>query len=143
MIVFDLKCDKGHVFEAWFGSSDAYAEQRAAGHVACPLCGATEVEKALMAPSIAAKGNRRPDLPSPAAVKAALASLASEQAKALAKSNWVGGNFAKRARAMHHGEEPDAPIHGQATVAEAKALVDEGVPIAPLPLPVVPPEVAN
>ena len=143
MIVFDLRCDNGHVFEAWFGSSDAYADQRAAGHVACPLCGTTEVDKALMAPSIPTKGNRRPDAPTPAAVKAVLAKLASDQAKALQSSEWVGGTFAKRARVMHHGDEPDAPIHGQATVAEAKALVEEGVPIAPLPLPVVPPETAN
>ena len=143
MIVFDLRCGSGHVFEAWFGSSDAYREQRAAGQVACPLCGATDIDKALMAPSIPTKGNRRPDVPTPQAVKAVLSKLASDQAKALESSHWVGGNFAKRARAMHHGDEPDAPIHGQATVAEAKALVEEGVPIAPLPLPVVPPETAN
>ena len=143
MIVFDLRCGNGHVFEAWFGSSDAYADQRAAGHVACPLCGTTEVDKALMAPSIPTKGNRRPDAPTPAAVKAVLAKLASDQAKALESSEWVGGTFAQRARAMHRGDEPDAPIHGQATVAEAQALVEEGVPIAPLPLPVVPPETAN
>lgn len=143
MIVFDLRCGNGHVFEAWFGSSDAFAEQRSAGQLACPMCGAADVDKALMAPGIPAKGNRRADVSSPQAVKAVLATLASEQAKVLAKSSWVGGNFATRARAMHHGEEPDAPIHGQATVAEAKALVEEGVPIAPLPLPVVPPETAN
>ena len=143
MIVFDLRCGSGHVFEAWFGSSDAFGEQRDAGLVACPLCGATEVDKALMAPSIPTKGNRRPDAPTPQAVKAVLSKLANDQAKALANSAWVGGNFANRARAMHHGDEPDAAIHGQATVAEAKALVEEGVPIAPLPLPVVPPETAN
>lgn len=143
MIVFDLRCAGGHVFEAWFGSSDAFEAQRVAGQVACPLCGATAIEKALMAPSIPAKGNRRPDPPSAATVKAALGALAAEQAKALSASQWVGRTFATRARAMHQGDEPDTPIHGQATVAEAKALVEEGVPIAPLPLPVVPPEAVN
>jgi hypothetical protein len=143
VIVFDLRCAGGHVFEAWFGSSSAYEQQRSAGQLSCPLCGANEVEKAVMAPSIPAKGNRRADPPSPLAVKAALKMLADRQAKALASSEWVGSSFATRARAMHDGTEPDAPIHGQATVAEAKALVEDGVPIAALPLPVVPPEVAN
>ena len=142
MIVFDLRCTGGHVFEAWFASSVAYEDQRAAAQLACPMCGSSEVGKALMAPAVPTKGNRGPT-PSPAAMKAALATLAHQQAAALAKSEWVGGDFASRARSMHLGEEPDAAIHGQATVAEAKALVDDGVPIAPLPLPVVPPKSVN
>ena len=72
-----------------------------------------------------------------------IASLAAEQAKALKDSTWVGRAFPDRARAMHSGEEAHAVIHGQATVAEAKALADEGVPVAALPLPVVPPEAKN
>ncbi|MGQ7359595.1 DUF1178 family protein, partial [Streptococcus suis] len=74
MIVFDLRCAAGHVFEAWFASSEAYATQRAAGQVACPLCGDTAVDKAVMAPNIPAKTNRRPDAPdvSVAGVKQAL-----------------------------------------------------------------------
>lgn len=144
MIVFDLKCAGGHVFEAWFGSSAAYAEQRAAGLVACPVCGAAEVEKAVMAPNVGAKGNQAVAAPiPPEAMKAAMAALAAAQAKALEGSQWVGAAFAGKARAMHLGEAPEAPIHGQASVAEAKALIEEGVPIAPLPLPVVPPEACN
>jgi len=143
MIVFDLRCGVGHVFEAWFGSSAAYADQAAAGRVACPLCGDTTVAKAVMAPSIPAKGNRRGEAPPPALVKQALRQLADVQAKMLTGSEWVGGTFATRARAMHAGEENARPIHGQASLAEAKALVDEGVQVAPLPLPVVPPEKAN
>ena len=142
MIVFDLRCGGGHVFEAWFASSDAYETQRAAGHIACPLCADGAIEKAVMAPSIPTKGNRRDD-PAPHAIKAALAALAQQQANVLAGSQWVGGAFARRARAMHAGEEADAPIHGQASLADAKALAEEGVPIAPLPLPVVPPDAAN
>jgi len=143
VIVFDLRCTAGHVFEAWFGSSADYEDQRTRGLVRCPWCDDAAVEKAVMAPAVAAKGNARPDPPSPTQVKAALHALATAQKEALKGSTWVGGGFARRARAMHDGTEPHAPIHGQATPAEAKALAEDGVPVAPLPLPVVPPEQAN
>ncbi len=142
MIVYDLRCDAGHVFEAWFGSSGAYDDQSKSGQLLCPLCGSTEVGKAVMAPAVSAKSNRAATVP-PAAMREALRHLAAAQAKALESSEWVGGAFANRARAMHAGEEPHATIHGQATAAEAKALVEDGVPVAPLPLPVVPPEQLN
>ncbi|MEG3173869.1 DUF1178 family protein [Sphingomonas sp. ZB1N12] len=143
MIVFDLRCGGGHVFEAWFGSSDAYESQRSAGHVRCPICDAGAVTKAVMAPAISAKSNSRPPPPTPEAVKAAIKILATQQAKALETSEWVGTTFADRARAMHLGDEKQATIHGQASLAEAKALVEDGVPVAPLLLPVVPPGKAN
>ena len=166
MIVFDLKCAGGHVFEAWIGSSSDYDDQRARGLVSCPMCGNGGVEKAVMAPNVAAKGNRQAEA-TPAAVKAAMATLAKAQQQALdyiqifefyfsavatlakaqqqalANSEWVGTAFASRARAMHSGEEDHAPIHGQASIEEAKALADDGVPVAPLPFPVVPPEACN
>lgn len=141
MIVFDLLCDGGHVFEAWFASSAAFEEQAAGGLVRCPLCDDAHVRKAAMAPNIAAKGNRGEMTPDKA--KAALKMLAEAQGEMLRSSRWVGAAFADQARAMHAGEADKTPIHGQATLAEAKALVDEGVPVAPLPLPVVPPETAN
>jgi hypothetical protein len=154
VIVFDLKCGAGHVFEAWFGSSAAWEEQRAAGLVACPMCGSVAVEKAVMAPNVGAKGNQAPavqasapvspDAPiPPEAIKAAMAAIAAVQAKALEGSKWVGTGFADKARAMHQGETPHAPIHGQTSAAEAVALIEEGVPVAPLLLPVVPPEACN
>jgi len=143
MIVFDLKCGGGHVFEAWFGSSAAYKEQRAQGLVQCPVCGDGEVAKAVMAPNVGAKGNQASAPIAPEAMKAAMAALAAAQAKALEGSTWVGAAFADKARAMHLGEEAHAPIHGQTTPQEARALVEEGVPVAPLPLPVVPPEACN
>jgi hypothetical protein len=157
MIVFDLKCGGQHVFEAWFGSSDDYRAQLARGLVACPLCGDTAVEKAVMAPNIPAKGNRRttavapiaptgaPSEPvaSPETAKAILAALAKAQAVALESSQWVGRDFASRARAMHDGDLPHATIHGEATAHEAKALIEEGVSVAPLPFPVVPPSQRN
>ena len=140
MIVFDLRCDAGHVFEAWFASGDAYEAQRAGGQLACPMCGSGAVEKAAMAPAVSAKGNRAPPA---AVVKEAIGRIAAMQASMLKGSEWVGPGFATRARAMHDGDEPRATIHGQATLAEAKALVDDGVAVTPLPLPVVPPEVLN
>jgi len=82
MIVFDLKCGGGHVFEAWFGSTPAYEEQRAAGRVRCPLCDSGDITKALMAPAIASKGNRKLDAPTPGAIKAVMQRLASQQAEA-------------------------------------------------------------
>ncbi len=143
MIVFDLRCGHDHVFEAWFASSNAYADQRAAGQVECPLCGDRRIDKAVMAPQIAAKGNSKPDAPSPQAIRAVLEQLAGQQAKMLEKSTWVGTAFADQARAMHEGTAPVTQIHGQASLAEAKALVEEGVPVAPLPFPVVPPKQVN
>lgn len=144
MIVFDLRCGMDHVFEAWFGSSAAYDEQRAAGLLACPLCGDSTIDKAVMAPNVAAKGNQAvAPPPPPAAMKAALAALAQAQAKALESSTWVGPAFANQARAMHDGEIDHAPIHGQTSAEEARALIEDGVPVAPLPFPVVPPNARN
>lgn len=156
MIVFDLKCGgQGHVFEAWFGSSADYEAQQARGLIACPICGDAAVTKAVMAPAVAAKGNRRavsprPDKPAPAAsgvdmakMQALVEAVAKAQQKLLADSTWVGRDFADQARAMHYGEQDRASIHGEVAPAEAKALIAEGVEVAPLPLPVVPPHAKN
>ena len=148
MIVFDLRCPQSHVFEAWFGSSGAYEDQRARGLLSCPVCGDAEIVKAVMAPNVSPKGNSRAvaktdETPTPAAIKAAMKALAQAQAKALEKSEWVGASFPERARAMHAGDVPAAPIHGQTSLAEAKSLIEEGVPVAPLPLPIIPPDAVN
>ncbi len=141
MIVFDLRCvPDGHVFESWFASSTAFADQKARGLLSCPICGVAEIEKALMAPNVAAKGNRGA---APAQAKTLLAMVAEAQARALSGSRWVGRDFAEQARAMHAGDTATAPIHGQASMAEARQLVEEGVSIAPLPLPIAPPETVN
>ncbi|URW76225.1 DUF1178 family protein [Sphingomonas donggukensis] len=144
MIVFDLKCAHAHIFEAWFASSAAYDDQRAQGLLLCPICGDSDVAKAVMAPNIASKGNQATANPRPdAAMKAAIAALAKAQAAALESSTWVGTAFADTARAMHAGDRDTAPIHGQATRAEARALAEDGVPVAPLLVPIVPPEAVN
>jgi hypothetical protein len=148
VIVFDLACPQSHVFEAWFGSSTAFDDQRTRGLLSCPVCGDGAISKAVMAPNVAAKGNSRAvtaakDAPSPEVMKEAMRRLAAAQAKALETSEWVGSAFSDRARAMHLGEAPAATIHGQTSLAEAKALVEEGVPVAPLPFPVLPPDAVN
>lgn len=79
----------------------------------------------------------------PVEVQKALAALAKAQAQALKSSTWVGDRFAEKSRAMHYGEADEAPIHGRASVEEAKSLIDEGIAVAPLPFPVSPPDELN
>lgn len=108
----------------------------------CPICDDQDIAKAVMAPSVATKGNTAVAI-SPATAKAMLQTLAGAQAEALNRSRWVGRGFAQEARAMHEGAQEAEPIHGQATRDEARALIDDGVPVAPLPLPIVPPKRVN
>jgi len=143
VIIFDLRCSPhGHVFEAWFASNDDYEGQRERGLVACPICGAAEIDKAPMAPRVGAKGNQDSEL-APEAVKAALAGMAEAQKQMLAQSEHVGDRFPDEARAIHLGEAEGRAIHGQATAQQADDLREEGIPVAPLPFPVVPPESEN
>jgi hypothetical protein len=143
MIVFDLRCGaQGHVFEAWFGSSEDFGAQRARGLVSCPICGALDVEKAPMAPRVGAKENQAADLP-PEAVKAALAGMAEAQKRLLEKSEHVGDRFPDEARAIHLGEAEARAIHGRATSADAESLREEGIAVAPLPFPVPDPGAEN
>jgi hypothetical protein len=133
VIVFDLQCrDGGETFEAWFRSSVDIEEQRSDGLVESPFCWAGNVAKAPMAPRLPRKGSGEP-----------LARLAAMQTELLKDSRWVGDEFAETARAMHSGEVESAAVHGQATLEQARSLVDDGVPVAPLPLPVVPPNQVN
>jgi hypothetical protein len=144
MIVFDLKCGAGHVFEAWFGKSGDYEDQARRGLIECQLCGDNGVEKAVMAPAVSVKGNKAPaDAPDPVAVKQMLAEMAAAQRELLERSSWVGTRFADEARAIHLGEADARAIHGKATRAEAEQLADEGIPVSPLPFPVAEPGEEN
>lgn len=135
MIVFDLQCqDSGDVFEAWFRSGADFEEQSGRGLVECPVCRSSRVSKAPMAPRVPRKGAG--DAPP-------LAQLAALQKAILKDSEWVGDRFAAEARAMHLGESDARPVHGNASAADAKALIEDGVPVAPLPLPVLPPNQVN
>jgi hypothetical protein len=152
MIVFDLQCaGQGHVFEAWFGSSADYEAQRERGLVACPICGDQQVDKAVMAPRVAPKGNRLP-VPAgepqmvasaPAEAKEMLRTLAKMQRQILAQSDYVGERFADEARSIHLGEAPVRSIYGQATADQTRSLLEDGIAVAPLPLPVVLPGEEN
>lgn len=146
MIRYDLKCSEGHPFDSWFASSAAYDRLHHAGCVCCPVCGSTQIEKALMAPALRTAG--APDTPATAAGEA---TAAPDQAPALPpapqrqeaiaalkreierRSEYVGLSFAKEARRIHAGEAPERMIHGEADLKETRALIEEGVPIAPLP----------
>ena len=138
MIVFDLRCADGcAVFEGWFSSGSDFAEQNGRGLVQCPYCGSASVEKAPMAPRVGRSGEPNES------VKEKLAELASLQTRLLDGSEWVGSDLPDTARAMHLGEIEPWPVHGQASAEDAKSLIDEGVPVLPLPLPVVPPRQVN
>jgi hypothetical protein len=149
MIVFDLACDNAHTFEGWFGSSDDFASQQARGLLTCPLCDSAVVTKAPMAPAVPTKSNRAaPQLPVankaiPAEVTEAFKALAAAQAKALTGSEWVGDRFASEVRSMHYGEIDEKQVHGRATRDDAVALLEEGIAVAPLLVPVHPPEELN
>ncbi len=152
MIVFDLKCGHGHVFEAWFGSSEDYAEQRARNLVACPICEDRAIEKAVMAPSVGPKGNQTA---SDMARKEALRELAALQARLESECDYVGADFVAEARRRHKsaaaGPDDETPsddsarsdaeagkpqvrgIYGEASLADAVELLSEGIEIAPLP----------
>jgi len=162
MIVFDLECRAGgHRFEGWFGSSADFEQQQQRGLLCCPTCGSSDVTKAVMAPNVGRKGNQMterapvavPDQPvmtAPAAVPplppeavAMLRAVAEAQAEALKSSRWVGDRFADTARAIHYGEQDAELIHGQASAEDVQALTEEGIEIAPILFPVVPPGEAN
>jgi hypothetical protein len=160
MIAFDLVCTANdHRFEGWFSSSAEYERQLGANLLCCPICGTSSVTKAVMAPNIGRKSNQQvatmpkpaeeqtvavsnqPEMP--AEIAKAIAELGKLQSKMLENSAWVGDKFVEEARAIHYGEQPERIIHGEATPQDAQALFDEGVSIAPLPLPYVPPEAKN
>lgn len=145
MIRYALRCAGGHDFESWFQSSGAYEALKASGHLACAVCGRREVEKAVMAPAL---GGRAREAEGPAPMPQAEAERirlvmrrAAELAEAAARlrarveaeAEHVGRAFAREARAIHAGEAPDRPIWGEATAAEARALIEDEIPVLPLP----------
>ncbi|MCZ0961500.1 DUF1178 family protein [Paracoccus benzoatiresistens] len=135
MIRYALRCDQGHDFDGWFRSSEAFETMRTAGHVACTQCGSVTVEKSLMAPAVAAARQAEP------AVNPVEAALQTLRQQVEANSDYVGLKFADEARAMHEGRAPTRAIHGEAKIEEARKLIEDGVPVAPLPF--VPRQKAN
>ncbi|MBK1660728.1 DUF1178 family protein [Paracraurococcus ruber] len=151
MIHYDLRCSAGHEFDGWFKDSAAFDRQAKAGFVECPVCGATEVAKRLMAPAIPRKGRTRvKDLPAvppappaemPATAPAAagpmpaqvVALLQRMRAEVEKSCDYVGTEFAEEARKIHRGESDRRGIYGEASDAEASALREEGIEVARLP----------
>ena len=149
MIQFSLKCAEGHRFDSWFQSASAFEKLQGAGMVSCAICGSGSVEKALMAPRVRparqAAEAAQPTAPTPVAkapvAPGALTRPASPVEQQLAElrrkieqnSDYVGMNFAKEARAMHDGTAPERAIYGEARPDEARKLLEDGIPVAPLP----------
>ena len=157
MIVFDLKCTQGHVFEVWFRSSRDFEEQLDLHEIECPLCGDTHVSKAAMAPNIGGKAKPGPtppamieadelDRPSPPTVHsfgvpALPDDLQTELNRVVAKvqrhvedtCDYVGRDFAEEARKIHYGEAQERGIYGEATIEESVELIEEGIDVMPLP----------
>lgn len=138
MIRYSLQCGKGHGFDSWFQNAAAFDALARAGQLACPVCGDAAVEKGLMAPAVAPA---RKAEAAQAAGKQGLTAPTSELEEALAEirrrveadSEYVGMNFVAEARAMHEGEAPERSIYGEARPEEARKLLEDGVPVAPLP----------
>ncbi|MFG5381509.1 DUF1178 family protein [Yoonia sp. R2-816] len=126
MIRFHLKCDQNHAFESWFQSGAAFDKLVAAGMINCTSCGSTAVTKSVMAPSVSTSS----DITVPKKAETALAEL---RKQVEANSDYVGTSFAKEARDMHDGIVPERPIYGEAKLDDAKKLVDDGIPVMPLP----------
>ena len=161
MIRYALNCDQGHTFESWFANSAAYDKQAKRGLVACPICGSAKVEKAIMAPNLAAKvgdsGTADPRPPAPPApplqpaptppippkTPVAMMSTAERELRHKLKelrdhitknAHYVGPRFPEEARKIHYGEADHRSIYGEASPEEAKQLHEEGIEFHPLPI---------
>jgi hypothetical protein len=148
MIVYDLACEKGHVFEAWFKDSAAYDRQEKKKHLSCAICGSTRVRKAPMAPRIgggkaesepAAANDRTTEQASyandPRMAKAAalMKELAELRRHVEKNADYVGEKFADEARQMHYGEKKRRNIYGEASAEDAKELNEEGIEFSRIP----------
>ncbi len=138
MIKFSLKCAENHSFDSWFQSAASFDKLARSGLVTCAECGSMDVTKGIMAPSVqstrgAAPGAPRTASPLAAPETAAQHAIARLREKVEANSEYVGTDFARKAREMHDGTAPERAIYGEARIDEARKLVEDGVPILPLP----------
>ena len=134
MIVFELKCGNDHRFESWFKDSAAFEKQRKSKTIMCPTCDSNDIEKALMAPAVQSSKTKKRAMQQQ--VMAASAMKAAEKYRDYVEKNCedVGTSFPEEARKIHYGEQEARNIYGEATLKEAKELVDEGVEVAPVPV---------
>jgi hypothetical protein len=131
MIKYALLCEHDHDFEGWFAASADYEDQSARGLLECPTCGSKAVRKAIMSPAVVgAKAQHFAPAPSPEAMR----EMAMQVRRQVEDNfDYMGDAFAKEARAIHEGKAEERGIYGEATPAEVKALVEDGVPVAALP----------
>lgn len=127
MIRYALKCLEGHEFESWFQSASAYETLSKAGHLSCAVCGAADVKKSLMTPRVGVDKDRA------GVVDPHAKAIAEMRRKVEENATYVGGDFAKKAREMHEGTAPEASIYGEANAADTRALIEDGIPVVPLP----------
>ncbi|MCE6961456.1 DUF1178 family protein [Cereibacter sphaeroides] len=134
MIRYSLRCAAGHGFESWFQSADAYDSLTGAGRVSCPVCGSTDVSKVLMAPAVRPARKAAPE-PRPLSTPTSGIEQAFQALRRQIEENseYVGMNFAAEARKIHAGDAPERSIYGEAKLEEARRLLEDGVPVAPLP----------
>ena len=133
MINYTLKCDQNHTFDSWFKSAEAFEMLVKKSMVVCSECGSTKINKAIMAPSVSTsrqKDNKPPELEKKSKLKNDILEL---KKKIEANSEYVGNNFANEARSMYLGETPERSIYGEAKADDAKKLIDDGIPVMPLP----------
>ena len=126
MIKYRLICDAGHEFDGWFASSSGFDAQRDDGLLACPDCGSHSVNRAVMAPAVPKKANSA----SPQKLRRMMQKLTDHVEQ---NFDYVGDGFAEEARKIHYGETAEREIYGETTPQEAHDLLQEGVPVAPLP----------
>lgn len=130
MIVYNLRCRNAHEFEGWFRDSTAFDEQQKGGALTCPVCDSRKVEKAIMAPAVAGTKKSAPSETDARQLRQFMTGLRQYVQN---NADYVGPNFAEEARKIHYGETEHRHIYGEATLEEAKELVEEGVDVAPLP----------
>ena len=133
MIRYALRCDKGHDFDSWFRSASGSDALLSGGQVSCAVCGSTSIAKAPMAPAVPVRAADEEAHPLKAPASTVEQRLAELRAHVDRTSDYVGDAFATEARDMHEGRKPERAIHGEAPLEEARALLEEGVPITPLP----------
>jgi len=133
MIKYALACEHGHVFEGWFGASSDFERQAGRGLLACPTCGSKAVAKQIMAPAVVGAKKRGERTGGRKRQKMMMEAMAQVRRHVEDTFDYVGDSFAKEARAIHEGKSEERGIYGEATQAEVKGLVEDGVPVAPLP----------
>ena len=141
MIRFSLRCSNGHGFESWFQSNEAYETLGKAGMLTCPSCDCTKIEKSMMTPGLGSSSDGEKEVQPE--TKPEVRGAGEKTRKSLkeirkwveANTEYVGKRFAAEARAIHEGDSPERSIYGEARPADAMDLLQDGIPVLPLPWP--------